>query len=253
MWISFIFEIYITILGLVLGSFYNVVGLRVAEGQSIISPPSHCPSCGRRLTIRDLVPVFSYIFLRGRCRTCHAKISPIYPAIEAATGLLFLFSFIQAATIEEMLAGWLLSSLLMIVLVTDLSHMIIPDKILLFFFILFSVFRSAFPATPWWDPLAGAAAGFVLLALIALISGGGMGGGDVKLFAVMGLIIGIKLIVLGFFLSTFFGALLGGLGLLTGLVKRRQPVPFVPFITLGMLTAFFFGDQLIAAYLDLIF
>lgn len=246
-------DLYLLILGLVLGSFYNVVGLRVPADQSIITPPSHCPSCGRRLTILDLVPVFSYIFLGGKCRTCHSKISPIYPIIEAATGFLFLFSFLRATSIEEMLCGWLLVSLLMIVLVSDLEYMLIPDKILMFFLPLFAAFRIIYTMDPWWDALAGMGAGFALLALIALISRGGMGGGDVKLFAVMGLLVGMKLVILGFFLSTFFGALIGIGGMLLGFIKRRQPVPFVPFIVLGMLTSFFFGDQLIAFYLNLIF
>lgn len=250
---TLLLALYVLSLGLVLGSFYNVVGLRVAEGQSIVSPPSHCPSCGRRLAARDLVPVFSYVFLRGRCRSCHAKISPIYPLVEASTGLLFLFSFLAAASIEEMIAGWLLVSLLMIVLVTDLSQMIIPDRIVLFFLFLFAAFRIVYRLDPWWDAPLGAATGFALLALIALASRGGMGGGDVKLFAAMGLLVGTKLILLGFFFSTFFGALIGGIGLLSGKIKHRQPVPFVPFITLGMLTAFFFGDRLINWYVHLLF
>lgn len=248
-----IVNFYIFLLGITLGSFYNVVGLRVPVNQSIITPPSHCPSCGRRLTILDLVPVFSYIFLSGKCRTCHSKISPIYPIIEAATGFLFLFSFLRATSIEEMLCGWLLVSLLMIVLVSDLEYMLIPDKILMFFLPLFTVFRIIYHMDPWWDALAGMGAGFALLALIAFISHGGMGGGDVKLFAVMGLLVGMKLVILGFFLSTFFGAVIGIGGMLLGFIKRRQPVPFVPFIVLGMLTSFFFGDQLIAFYLNLIF
>ncbi|MFT8310417.1 MAG: prepilin peptidase [Sporolactobacillus sp.] len=250
---GFLIQVYLLILGITLGSFYNVVGLRIPANQSIITPPSHCPSCGRRLTILDLVPVFSYIFLGGKCRTCHSKISPIYPIIEAATGFLFLISFLRATSIEEMLCGWLLVSLLMIVLVSDLEYMLIPDKILMFFLPLFAAFRILYHTDPWWDALAGMAAGFALLALIALISRGGMGGGDVKLFAVMGLLVGMKLVILGFFLSTFFGAVIGIGGMLLGFIKRRQPVPFVPFIVLGMLTSFFFGDQLIAFYLNLIF
>ncbi|CAM3096822.1 prepilin peptidase [Sporolactobacillus spathodeae] len=247
----FLDNIYIAILGLVLGSFFNVVGMRVVAGQSIITPPSHCTSCGRRLTIRDLVPVFSWLFLKGRCRTCGAKLSPLYPIIEAATGLLFLFSFLHATSIAEILDGWLLVSLLMIVTVTDIEAMVVPNKIILFFFILSIVFRIIFPTAPWWDAALGAGTGFSLLFLIAILSNGGMGGGDVKLFAVLGLLVGFKLVLIGFFFATFYGALLGGLARLFGKVKKRQPVPFVPFITLGMLTAFFFGDWLFRAYLSL--
>lgn len=248
----FIIATYNFIVGLVFGSFFNVVGLRVPEGQSIVTPPSHCPSCGRRLTIRDLVPVFSYVFLKGRCRTCGAKISPIYPVIELVTGLLFLFSFLQATSIGAMFAGWLLISLLIIVLVSDLAEMIIPDKVLLWFLPIFIIFRVVIPLQPWWDSLLGAAAGFLLLAAITLISRGGMGGGDVKLFALIGLFTGMKIVLLGFMLSAFFGALIGVIAMMFGLVKRRQPIPFAPFITLGVLTAFFFGDRLISFYLSLL-
>jgi Type II secretory pathway, prepilin signal peptidase PulO and related peptidases len=246
-------SLYVLLFGIVLGSFFNVVGLRVSEGQSIITPPSHCPSCGRRLTVRDLVPVFSYIFLKGRCRTCGSKISPIYPIIELTTGLLFLFSFLHATSIEEMLAGWLLVSLLIIVLVSDLAKMIIPDKVLIWFLLFFVVFRGFYRLQPWWDPLLGAATGFLLLAAIALISRGGMGGGDVKLFALIGLFTGTKIVLLGFILSAFFGAVIGIIAMMLGLVKRRQPIPFAPFITLGVLTAFFFGDRMISFYLSLLY
>ncbi|RYM05260.1 prepilin peptidase [Sporolactobacillus sp. THM7-7] len=245
---SFLMNIYVFILGLVLGSFYNVVGLRSTEGQSIMFPPSRCPSCGQRLPWLDLVPVFSYLMLRGRCRTCRRKISPIYPIVEASTGLLFLLSFQNAASAGEMLAGCLLSSLLMIVLVTDLSKMIIPDRIVLFFLVLFALFRTIFRLDPWWDAALGSAVGFGLPAIMAVLSRGGIGGGDVKLFAAMGLLVGSKLILLGFFFSTLYGALIGMAGLLTGRIKRRQPIPFVPFIAPGMVTAFFFGDALLDAY-----
>ncbi|MFT8870915.1 MAG: prepilin peptidase [Sporolactobacillus sp.] len=242
---------YIFILGLVLGSFYNVVGGRVAAGQSIIAPPSHCTSCGRRLTYRDLVPVFSWLFLRGRCRTCGARISPLYPVIEAATGVLFLLAFLRANSLGVLLSGWLLVSLLMIVTVSDMEAMLVPDKIVLVFLGLAGALRMFWPTTPWWDAPAGALAGFLLLLLIAVLSKGGMGGGDVKLFAVLGLLVGVKLVLIGFFFSTALGALIGGAGRLTGRIKKRQPVPFVPFIALGMLAAFFFGNSLFALYVSL--
>ncbi|WP_239984893.1 prepilin peptidase [Sporolactobacillus pectinivorans] len=246
----FVMSIYVTVAGLVLGSFYNVVGLRVTGGQSIVAPPSRCPSCGQRLRFRDLVPVFSFIILRGRCRSCHQKISMIYPIIEASTGLLFLFNFFHAKSTEEMLTGWLLVSLLMIVLVTDLTKMIIPDKILICFLVFFIIFRFIFQPSPWWDSLLGTAVGFSLLALIAFISRGGMGGGDVKLFAVIGALTGTKMVLFGFFLSTLFGSMIGMCCLLTGLIKRRQPIPFVPFIAMGMLAAFFFGNELFSYYMN---
>ncbi|WP_141190059.1 prepilin peptidase [Terrilactibacillus laevilacticus] len=245
-------DIYILILGLCLGSFYNVVGLRVLEGESLISPPSHCPSCGRRLSFIDLVPVFSYALLRGKCRTCHSRISPLYPFVEASTGILFLLAFLFAPSLSDMVVGWLLISILMIILVTDINKMMIPDKIMVFFFILFFIFRCFVRLEPWWDSLLGMGVGFGLLMLIFLVSRGkGMGGGDINLFAVMGLLVGTKMILLGFFFSTFYGALIGMIGMALGKFKRNKPLPFGPFIALGMLTAYFFGETLLDLYLDL--
>lgn len=231
----------VLITGLTFGSFFNVVGIRVISGQSIVYPPSHCPSCGRHLAVYDLVPVLSYLFLRGRCRTCGYRISPLDPFVEGMTGLLFTICFLQAASTDELITGWLLISLLMIALVTDLTEMMIPDKILLFFLILFAVFRLIFPTHPWWDAPAGAAMGFAVTLATVAISRGGMGGGDVKLFTVLGLLVGTRTVLLGFFLSVVFGACIGALLLLIRICKKRKPIPFVPFIALGMLAAFFFG------------
>lgn len=250
---SILLSLYIFVVGLVFGSFYNVVGFRVIRGASIVLPSSHCPVCGHRLIGRDLIPVISYLALRGKCRACGEKISLIYPLVEISTALLFLLSFRQATSFETFLSGCLLVSLLMIVLVTDLSCMLIPDKILLFFLILFAAFRTIFDLSLWWEPIAGSATGFLLLTLISIISGGGIGGGDIKLFAVMGLLLDIEILLLGFFLSVLFGALAGLVSLPTGMMKRHQPIPFVPFIALGTLTAFFFGNCIIAHYLKLVY
>lgn len=168
--------------GIVFGSFFNVVGLRIPKNESIITPPSHCPNCQRRLTAIDLVPVFSYICLRGKCRTCEAKISPIYVVSELATGLLFAFSYIQLGLSIELAIALFFISLLAIIVVSDLKYMIIPDKVLLFFLPLLILGRFVSPIEPWWDAFLGGAVGFGILLLIAVISKGGMGGGDIKLF-----------------------------------------------------------------------
>lgn len=242
---------YVFVLGLVFGSFFNVVGLRLAEGHSILFPPSHCPSCGHRLKFYELVPVLSYICLRGKCRSCGWKISWLYPFVEAFTGALFLSIFIVSPTFSEIISGFLLVSLLMIVLAADISYMIIPNRVLLYFSVIFIIFRLFSPLYPWWDSLAGSAAGFALLYLILVVSNGGIGGGDVKLFAVIGYLVGTRMLVFGFFFTIMYGALLGAAGMLAGLVKKRQPVPFGPFIVLGMLTAYFFSDNMIRWYLQL--
>lgn len=247
-----IFTFYLAVLGIVLGSFYNVVALRIPEGKSIVAPRSSCPKCGHQLTAWELVPVLSYFLQRGKCRQCKARISPVYPFFEFLTGALFAVAPLIVGWSGELVIALTLISMLVIITVSDLAYMIIPDKVLMFFAGLFLIERIFIPLIPWWDSLAGAAAGFFLLLLIAVVSKGGMGGGDIKLFAVIGFVLGVKLLLLSFFLSTLFGAFFGVIGLLLGAIKRKQAIPFGPFIALGTLVAYFFGDYLIAEYMNLL-
>jgi leader peptidase (prepilin peptidase) / N-methyltransferase len=235
--------------GITLGSFFNVVGLRVPMKKSIVTPRSACPTCGHKLTAFELIPVFSYIILRGKCRDCKSRISPIYPFIELLTGILFVLAPFQIGWSWELIVAWSLISLFMIILVSDIHYMIIPDKILLVFAGIFLIERILWPLSPWWDSLIGALVGFLLLFIIALVSKGGMGGGDIKLFALIGFVLGVKLVLLSFFLSTLFGALVGGTALLLKIVKKRQPIPFGPFIVAGTLSAYFWGPEIINFYL----
>jgi leader peptidase (prepilin peptidase)/N-methyltransferase len=237
-----IFYVYLFILGIVLGSFYNVVGLRVPEQVSIIRPRSHCPECKRILGILDLVPILSYLFLHGRCRGCRMRISFFYPAVELAPGLLFMMAFFQLGFSGELVIALTFISLLVITVVSDIFHMVIPDKILLLFAPLLLLERIAVPLTPWWDMFAGAFSGFALLYLIVVISKGGMGMGDAKLFFVIGLTLGFKLALLSFFIATFIGAFYGIAGMAAGKFKKKQSIPFGPFIALGALVSYFYGD-----------
>ena len=157
------------IYGIVLGSFFNVVGLRVPKKESIVKPPSHCPKCKRRLTVVDLIPVFSYLFLRGKCHSCGTKISPIYVMTEFVTGMLFAFSYWYIGFSFELIVAILFVSLLMIIIVSDIAYMLIPDKVLLFFLPLLVVGRILSPLEPWWDSLLGAAVGFGILLFIAIV------------------------------------------------------------------------------------
>ncbi|HWJ79663.1 MAG TPA: prepilin peptidase [Niallia sp.] len=238
--------------GITLGSFYNVVGLRVPIKESIVRPRSHCSSCGRTLSSFELIPVFSYMFLRGKSTCCKASISPLYPIFELLTGVLFVLSPLLLGWRLELFVSWTLISLFIIIIVSDLKYMIIPDKVLLFFSALFIIERIFIPLHPWWDSLLGAVIGFVLLLVIAIVSKGGMGGGDIKLFAVIGFVLGTKLLFVAFFLSTLLGTLGGFLGMLTGAVKKGKPIPFGPYIALGTLLAYYFGADIIQWYLNLL-
>ncbi|MGZ0086571.1 prepilin peptidase [Caldibacillus thermoamylovorans] len=237
---------------LLLASFFNVVGLRVPVGESIVRPRSRCPACGRTLSARELIPVVSYVVQRGRCNGCGGRISPLYPLMEAATATLFTAAPLWVGWGGRLVVAWTLISLLAIIVVSDLRYMLIPDRVLAVFAALFAGERLLIPFLPWVDMLLGAAVGFFLLWLIAVLSNGGMGGGDVKLFAVLGLVLGWKMVVLAFFLATCYGTVMGLVGMAFGRVRRGVPIPFAPAIALGALTAFFFGESIVRAYVRLI-
>jgi leader peptidase (prepilin peptidase) / N-methyltransferase len=241
--------IILLIYGCVFGSFFNVVGLRVPLKKSIVKPRSACPTCGHQLTRLELIPVVSYIMQGGKCRGCQSRISPIYPIFELLTGILFMTAPLVIGWSGELVVALTLISMFMIIIVSDIHYMLIPDKILIWFAGIFLLERIIWPLNPWWDSLLGAVTGFTLLLIIALVSKGGMGGGDVKLYALLGLVLGIKLVLLSFFLATLFGAVIGGLALLFKIVKRRQPIPFGPFIAAGTLTAYYWGSELINMYI----
>ncbi|MED4300105.1 A24 family peptidase [Geobacillus stearothermophilus] len=236
---------------LLLASFFNVVGLRVPVGESIIRPRSHCPACGRTLSAMELIPVVSYVAQKGRCKGCGGRISPLYPLMELTTAALLTAAPMWIGWGGRLIVAWTLISLLAIIVVSDLRYMLIPDRVLLVFAGLFLVERLVIPFLPWVDMLLGAAVGFSLLWLIAVLSNGGMGGGDVKLFAVLGMVLGWKMVLLAFFLATLYGTVIGLVGMALGRVRRGKPMPFAPAIALGSLTALFFGDQLVDAYMDL--
>ena len=245
-----ILKLLLFLYGCVFGSFFNVVGLRIPLKKSIVVPRSACPNCGHQLKACELIPVISYVIQRGKCRGCKSRISPIYPIMELLTGILFMTAPLVVGWSGELVVAITLISMFMIIVVSDIHYMIIPDKILIWFAGIFLLELIVWPLNPWWDSLLGAVTGFVLLLIIALVSNGGMGGGDVKMYAVLGLVLGVKLVLLSFFLSALFGAVIGGLALLLKIVKRRQPVPFGPFIAAGTLAAYYWGSEIIDIYLQ---
>ena len=246
------YSIVFFIFGIVFGSFYNVVGLRVPKKESIITPPSHCTNCQRRLTAVDLFPVFSYIFLKGKCRTCGVKISPIYMVSELLTGLLFAFSYWKLGFSAELVVALLFISLLIIINVSDIAYMLIPDKILLFFLPLLIVGRIFSPLSPWWDSFVGALVGFAILYLIAVISKGGMGGGDIKLFFLIGIVLGTINSLLTLFIASVIGMIVGIILLKVRGQGRKTPVPFGPSIAVAAVIVYFYGEALIEWYWNIL-
>lgn len=241
------------IYGIVFGSFFNVVGLRVPKKESIVSPPSHCTTCDRKLGFLDLVPVFSYIYLKGKCRKCGSKISPIYPFMEFVTGVLFALSFYMLGFSSELVVAILFMSLLVIITVSDIAYMLIPNKVLLPFAIVLIGLRLAIPLEPWWDSFLGAIVGFGVLYLIAVVSKGGMGGGDIKLFFVIGLVLGTTNTLVTLFLAAFIGSIVGLIVLKRTGQGRKTPIPFGPSIAVAAVISYFWGADFVAWYGNLFY
>jgi leader peptidase (prepilin peptidase) / N-methyltransferase len=244
---------FLFLVGTIFGSFYNVVGLRVPLKESIITPRSACPKCKHTLTPIELIPVVSFLIQRGKCRQCQASISPLYPIMEFLTAALFVVVPLVIGWNAEIWVGWTLVSLFIIITVADIKYMLIPDKILLFFAGVFLVERIFIPLSPWWDSVLGAVIGFTLLLVISFVSKGGMGGGDIKLYALLGFVLGTKLVLMSLFISTLLGAIIGIIGIGLGFFERKKPIPFGPFIAVGTLIAYFFGNTIFNAYLNLFY
>lgn len=195
--------------GTTFGSFYNVVGLRVPKNIPFVNDHSHCPNCDHRLRWHELIPVASFIWQKGRCRNCDTRISPLYPSMELLTGLLFAYSYFIFGFQLELITAILFISLLVIISVSDIAYMLIPNKFLIFFLPLLIIIRIIVPLNPWYDMIIGAFLGFALIALIIFISKGGMGAGDMKLFFVLGIVLGWKQVLLTFFLASLIGTIFG--------------------------------------------
>lgn len=237
--------------GLVFGSFFNVVGLRVPMQSLFSQKRSYCDTCERTLTWRELVPVWSFAVQKGRCRGCSESISPLYPVMELTTGLLFAFTYYLTGFNSELVLGLLLIALIIPVTVSDIVYRRIPNRLLLFFSPFFILYRLISPLDPFWNSLAGAGGAFLLVLLIILISKGGMGIGDLKYYTLFGFVFGLGHFLLLFFLSTLYGAVAGGIMMKVKKQGRKTKIPFGPYIGLAALTVFYFGDILIQWYLNL--
>lgn len=230
--------------GLLMGSFYNVVAFRLLKGQSPVYPPSHCPACQHRLGFWDLIPLLSYFLLKGKCRYCQASISPLYPLGEGLCALSFYLVYQKTGLSRELVTGWALASLLVLSVLTDLRQKIILDKITFPMLALILLLRLWTGEGPWWWYPLGGLVGAGVLGSIAALSRGGLGGGDVKLYLPVGVALGPGLTLLSISLAALSGALLGGLLMAMGRIRRRDPLPFAPFIWLGTMVAYLYGTEL---------
>jgi len=242
---------YLTVaaVGLIFGSFTNVLIARIPTGESIVTPPSHCPRCGHRLGVLDLVPVLSWLFLKGKCRYCQEAISIRYPAVELLTAALFMGVFLRWGISAYTLAGWALTVILVSSAFIDLDEGIIPDVITIPGVVLGLV--VSFVTIGFFPALWGALAFGGVLFLVAVISKGGMGGGDIKLAAVIGAFTGIPGAIITLLLSSFLGAVFGITLMALGKAGRKTPVKFGPFLAVAAYTAYLFSNQIAAWYMGM--
>lgn len=237
--------------GLMIGSFLTVVAHRVPEGRSIVGPRSECPGCGTQIAARDNIPVLSWLMLRGRSRCCGQPISARYPLTELAVGALFLLiAVVLYDDPGELALGLVFASTLVAVTVTDLERRIIPNKILAVSAVIGLVLAAATDPGSLPERLiaAGAAGGGLFIAALAYPRGMGMG--DVKLAALMGLYLGSS-VAPALLIALAAGSVVG-LALIArhGAAARKQAVPFGPFLALGGVVALLVGPELIDWYLD---
>lgn len=250
--------IFIFIFGLIIGSFLNVVILRLKSGQDIIWSRSNCPHCQHQLTAVDLFPLVSFLWLRGRCRYCHSQIAWQYPMVELATGLLFLFSFNQilaeSGIIDwlffiKLFIIWLSIASLIIIFVYDLKWMLIPDSVVLPSALIIFLLNWLI-GYEIWNLLLGVFLGFGFFAIQYFISGGRwIGGGDLRLGIFMGCLLGFEGTILALFLAYISGAIISLILLALKRVSVKSAVPFGVFICPAILIVWFFGENLINWYL----
>ena len=253
--------IFTGVLGLVIGSFLNVVIYRLPRGKSLLAPPSHCPNCGAFIKWYDNIPILSFFLLGGKCRTCKKPISWRYPLVEGLTALFFLLTFwyhfslfFSFSFLIGLIKSLLFISILIPVFFIDLEHQIIPDSLsysLLISGIVLSTIQGFFLPS-----IEGAALGVgIFLAIFYLslffLHQAGMGGGDIKIAAGIGAYLGWKMALLSFFLSFLLGAIVAGVFLLFHLKGLKDKIPFGPFLVGGAFLTLFLGKSMVNLYFSL--
>ncbi|CAM4119100.1 peptidase A24 [Bacillus manliponensis] len=228
-----ILHVYIFLIGTVLGSFYSVVASRVPLQQSIITPRSHCQHCGYTLGIGELIPIVSFCLQKGRCKYCKEKISYLYLLIEVITGIAFLIPTFFISSYAQLIFIWAVLSLLVIVTMTDILYMLIPNVILIFFAVFFLFERIFLSKGIWWNEIISSLCIFSVLYFIGWIYKGGIGGGDVKLLTLLAFVIGIEGVTITILLASLFGLIFIFGATLFGYMRYRDPIPFAPFISAG--------------------
>lgn len=239
----------VTLFGLVIGSFLNVLIVRLPEGRSLWRPGSACPGCGAAIAWRDNIPLLSFLALRGQCRACGMPIPWRYPVVEAATGALFGLAYAVLGPGPALVPALALLAALVAITAIDLERQIIPDAITFPGIVVGFLANLATARVSWLESVIGIGVGGGLFLVIILASGGGMGGGDMKLGAMLGAFLGWKVMLLSVFLAVLVGGVLAIALIASGVRGRKDPIPFGPFLAAGGVVGLLWGDGLLAWYL----
>ena len=242
------YGVVIFIFGLILGSFYTVVGERLPEGKSIVNPPSHCPNCNHRLGILELIPVFSFLFLGGKCKNCRSKIPVLSTIIEVLTAILFLIAYIRFGISIKLFIALIFISMLAIVIVSDIRYMVICDEvliignILIFILLIISIgFKASMMSL-----IYGIASLLIMLSIKTLgdiiFKKESMGGGDIKLMFTFGLVLGIPSSVASIFIASFIGL---PISLIMMKKNSSHELPFGPYLSIAAIILLLSGIDVV--------
>ena len=242
-------------LGAVVGSFLNVCASRLPKGRSLWMPGSACPACASPIRWYDNIPVLSFLLLGGRCRDCKERIAWRYPIVEMATALLFALAYLRIGWGPDLIPALLFLSALIVITVIDLDHQLIPDRITLPGIVAGFAGSVVLGRPSWLNSLLGIVVGGGILFVIIVLSGvalgvPGMGGGDMKLGAMLGAFLGWQLMLLGLFLAAFLGGAVALALLAAGRKGRKDPLPFGPFLAFGGAVSLFWGEGIVQWYLS---
>lgn len=241
--------ILVVVAGLVVGSFLNVVVSRVPEGRSLWGPRSACPACGATIAWHDNIPLLSFAALHGRCRHCAVAISWRYPIVEAATPALFAAAWAAFGPSRDFALAALLLALLVAITAIDVERHIIPDRLTIPGTLAGFLANVATGRVGWLDSALGIALGGGLFFAIILARPDGMGGGDMKLGAMLGAFLGWKIALLAIFVAVMLGGALAVVLMAAGVRGSKDPIPFGPFLALGGAAGLFWGEGVIRWYL----
>ncbi len=242
--------VFLIILGLLIGSFLNVCIYRLPQNKSVLTPSSHCTICNTRLNPWDLIPILSYLLTQGHCRYCNTRFSSRYPMIELLTAVLFVWCFQIFGLSLQLIKALILTSFLLIITFIDYDHQLILDNVLLWFSLSGVAINLWMNILNVEDMFFASILGGGLLFLIAVVSRGGMGDGDIKFALALGLWLDWQYLLLVLFISFVLGGIGSLLLLVLKMKSRKDLIPFGPFIALGTLISVLYGNKILSLYLE---